>query len=90
MRLFRLIIFSCYYLLLTGHFAYAESENTVRVGDIITIILPGEESLNTTFQVDKQGQVTLPEIGYFNRCWENRTTNGHDYYYELKNRDAGS
>ncbi|KJG56588.1 sugar ABC transporter substrate-binding protein [Photobacterium kishitanii] len=63
MRLFRLIIFSCYYLLLTGHFAYAESENTVRVGDIITIILPGEESLNTTFQVDKQGQVTLPEIG---------------------------
>ncbi len=63
MRLFRLIIFSCYYLLLTGHFAYAESENTVRVGDIITIILPGEESLNATFQVDKQGQVTLPEIG---------------------------
>ena len=38
-------------------------DNTVRVGDVITIMLPGEESLNKEFQVDKQGRVILPEIG---------------------------
>ena len=39
------------------------TEKTIRVGDVITIMLPGEESLNKDFQVDKQGRVILPEIG---------------------------
>ncbi|WP_300176296.1 SLBB domain-containing protein [uncultured Aliivibrio sp.] len=38
-------------------------DNTVRVGDVITIMLPGEDSLNRDFQVDKQGRVILPEVG---------------------------
>lgn len=38
-------------------------DDAVRVGDVITIMLPGEESLNKAFQVDKQGRVILPEIG---------------------------
>jgi protein involved in polysaccharide export with SLBB domain len=40
-----------------------DTEKTIRVGDVITIMLPGEESLNKDFQVDKQGRVILPEIG---------------------------
>lgn len=35
----------------------------LRVGDILTITLPGEAALNKDFQVDRQGQVTLPEVG---------------------------
>ncbi len=40
-----------------------DKNNTVRVGDVITIMLPGEDSLNKDFQVDKQGRVILPEVG---------------------------
>ncbi|MGN2669943.1 SLBB domain-containing protein [Aliivibrio fischeri] len=40
-----------------------EKKDVVRVGDIISIILPGEDSLNKGFQVDKQGRLILPEIG---------------------------
>ena len=35
----------------------------LRVGDILTVALPGEAALNKDFQVDRQGQVTLPEVG---------------------------
>ncbi|USD67801.1 SLBB domain-containing protein [Vibrio sp. SCSIO 43136] len=37
--------------------------NTVQIGDMVQVNLPGEESLNRGFQVDKQGRITLPEIG---------------------------
>lgn len=40
-----------------------EKKDVVRVGDIISIMLPGEDSLNKGFQVDKQGRLILPEIG---------------------------
>jgi len=35
----------------------------LRPGDIIKIKFPGEESLNKNFQLDINGQVTLPEVG---------------------------
>ncbi len=35
----------------------------LHVGDILTILLPGEASLNKDFQVDRIGQITLPETG---------------------------
>ena len=35
----------------------------LRVGDVLTVTLPGEAALNKDFQVDRQGQVTLPEVG---------------------------
>lgn len=63
MHLFKLILFSLCTLILLSQYAYAESSNKVRVGDVITIILPGEESLNKTFQVNKQGRIILPEVG---------------------------
>ncbi|POF61066.1 sugar ABC transporter substrate-binding protein, partial [Vibrio vulnificus] len=39
------------------------ADERVQVGDLIQINLPGEESLNRGFQVDKRGRITLPEIG---------------------------
>lgn len=35
----------------------------VQVGDIIRVSLPGEESLDKNFTVDRQGKIYLPEIG---------------------------
>ncbi|TKF08194.1 SLBB domain-containing protein [Vibrio kanaloae] len=35
----------------------------VQVGDLIQVNLPGEITLNTGFQVDKRGRITLPEVG---------------------------
>jgi protein involved in polysaccharide export with SLBB domain len=35
----------------------------VRIGDILNISLPGEPALNKDFQVDRQGRITLPEVG---------------------------
>ncbi|ERM60824.1 Periplasmic protein SypC involved in polysaccharide export [Vibrio cyclitrophicus FF75] len=43
----------------------AEDEFTgaVQVGDLIQVNVPGESTLNTGFQVDKRGRITLPEVG---------------------------
>ncbi|MEH0667033.1 SLBB domain-containing protein [Vibrio scophthalmi] len=35
----------------------------VQVGDLIQVDLPGEETLNKGFQVDKRGRISLPEVG---------------------------
>lgn len=45
--------------------AYSEEEfsDAVQVGDLIQVNVPGEESLNKGFQVDKRGRITLPEVG---------------------------
>lgn len=41
----------------------ADESNTVKVGDLIQINLPGEASLNQGFQVDRRGRINLPEVG---------------------------
>jgi len=41
---------------------FADSQ-TVQVGDVIRISLPGEESLDKTFDVGPDGSIVLPEIG---------------------------
>ncbi|WP_198599340.1 SLBB domain-containing protein, partial [Vibrio sp. 10N.261.55.A7] len=41
----------------------AEEQETVQVGDLIQVNLPGEETLNRGFQVDKRGRISLPEVG---------------------------
>ncbi len=44
--------------------ALAETEAIrVQIGDLVQINLPGEETLNQGFQVDKRGRINLPEIG---------------------------
>ncbi|RYU47703.1 sugar ABC transporter substrate-binding protein [Aliivibrio finisterrensis] len=62
MRIFQIVLFIL--TLNTSLLAAAnETNNHVRVGDVISIMLPGEDSLNKDFQVDKQGRVILPEVG---------------------------
>ena len=41
----------------------ANSDYQVKVGDEIHIALPGEETLNTRFTVNKRGHITLAEVG---------------------------
>lgn len=45
--------------------AFSAGADTYRmqVGDQIAIMLPGEVTLNKTFQIDRQGRLTLPEVG---------------------------
>ncbi|MBY0610788.1 MAG: SLBB domain-containing protein [Beijerinckiaceae bacterium] len=38
-------------------------EPELRIGDILTISLPGETAFNKDFKVDRRGQLTLPEAG---------------------------
>ncbi|SKA56306.1 SLBB domain-containing protein [Enterovibrio nigricans] len=49
-------------LLFVSAFSQAE-EYRAQVGDQIAIMLPGEVSLNKEFQIDRQGRLTLPEVG---------------------------
>lgn len=42
-----------------------QSAYRVQVGDIIRVSLPGEESIDTTFDVDTLGRIYLPEVGAF-------------------------
>lgn len=41
----------------------AAKSNKVQVGDLIVVNLPGEASLQQELSVDKQGRITLPEVG---------------------------
>lgn len=41
----------------------ANAEIKVQVGDLIRVSLPGEDSLNNEFAVDKRGRLILPEVG---------------------------
>jgi protein involved in polysaccharide export with SLBB domain len=41
----------------------AQASAQLHVGDMVTILLPGEPSLNKDFQVDRLGQILLPEVG---------------------------
>ncbi len=40
-------------------------ETELRIGDILTIALPGEAAFNKDFQIDRKGQIILPESGAF-------------------------
>ncbi len=41
----------------------AAKELTLRTGDILAIELPGEAAFDKPFQIDREGQIILPEIG---------------------------
>ena len=51
-----------------GSNAYAAGKSDflqgpLRSGDIVTVVLPGEATLNKDFTIDSRGQILLPEIG---------------------------
>ncbi|WP_428439292.1 SLBB domain-containing protein [Photobacterium sagamiensis] len=43
--------------------ASVSKQTKVQVGDLIAVFLPGEENLQQDLNVDKQGRITLPEVG---------------------------
>ena len=43
----------------------AVRETELRIGDILSISLPGENAFNKEFKVDRRGELTLPEAGTF-------------------------
>ncbi|MBB1385924.1 SLBB domain-containing protein [Pseudoalteromonas sp. SG45-5] len=91
-------------LLLFSLSAYATNDDTdsvVQVGNKLFLYIPGEAEFNTAFEVDKKGQINLPEIGQFNVA--DKTTSQieleltpvlaalfvamDDFYIEIRSRD---
>jgi protein involved in polysaccharide export with SLBB domain len=50
-------------LLFVGMTGAHSEERALRIGDIIAIALPGEETLTGDFQIDRHGEIQLPEVG---------------------------
>ena len=48
---------------LTAGWSSLASAATVNVGDVIRVSLPGEESLDNVYEVDRFGRINLPEVG---------------------------
>lgn len=43
--------------------AVAQDKTVLRIGDVLTLMLPGEESLTGDFAINRRGEIELPEIG---------------------------
>ena len=43
--------------------ASAADETQLRIGDVMSLSLPGEESLTGDFAIDRNGEIALPEVG---------------------------
>jgi len=56
------ILFAMFFFLISAEAAVAD-DLELRAGDILTINLPGEPSFDQPFQIDRQGRLTLPEVG---------------------------
>jgi len=41
----------------------AQTEAVLRAGDVVDLSLPGEASLTGRFQIDREGGLSLPEVG---------------------------
>ncbi len=50
-------------VLSTAMAGVAEEKTRLRIGDVLSLSLPGEESLTGDFAVDRNGNIELPEIG---------------------------
>jgi protein involved in polysaccharide export with SLBB domain len=48
---------------LTDPSAAASEIVRLRIGDIVTLSLPGEDTLNKEFSIDRKGQAQIPEVG---------------------------
>lgn len=63
MKIIMTLIFSISLCFSTLTTAEDDFTGAVQVGDLIQVNVPGESTLNTGFQVDKRGRITLPEVG---------------------------
>ncbi|RKF18899.1 sugar ABC transporter substrate-binding protein [Alginatibacterium sediminis] len=51
------------FCLLVSAASFAQRGILVKAGDVVQIVLPGESSLDRTFEVNRSGQLILPEVG---------------------------
>ncbi|HMQ57552.1 MAG TPA: SLBB domain-containing protein [Rhizobiaceae bacterium] len=63
LRAFILSIVAAVLMLLAAETARAQENPVLRIGDTLSLVLPGEDSLTGDFAIDRRGEVTLPEIG---------------------------
>jgi len=59
-------IFLFFILLIVVLFGVSAKEATIRPGDVIQLELPGEVDFANTFQVKRDGTLSLPEVGQIN------------------------
>lgn len=53
----------CIYLFISVSAIADTSEYIVQAGDMIKVELPGEDSFDSSFSVDREGNILIPEIG---------------------------
>lgn len=63
MRAFSLVISAVLFSTISLFCCAEAPAYQVQVGDIIRVSLPGEDSIDTTFNVDTLGRIFLPEVG---------------------------
>jgi protein involved in polysaccharide export with SLBB domain len=71
MRLLRALalVFSCVLMCAQAHAqtqsqSPARGDEVLRIGDVLTLQLPGEASVSKDYQIDRRGRIALPEVGF--------------------------
>ncbi len=94
-------VFVFFFLVSSSAFAEKADEPIVQAGNKLFLYVPGEVEFETTFEVDKKGQINIPEVGQFQVG--NKTVTQieaelkpilaelfvaiNDFYVELRSRD---
>ncbi len=60
-----LAVFVFFFLITNSAFAAQADESIVQAGNKLFLYVPGEVEFETTFEVDKKGQINIPEVGQF-------------------------
>ncbi|MEM6981933.1 MAG: SLBB domain-containing protein [Pseudomonadota bacterium] len=58
-------VFVFFFLITNSAFAAQADESIVQAGNKLFLYVPGEVEFETTFEVDKKGQINIPEVGQF-------------------------
>ncbi|TMP74191.1 SLBB domain-containing protein [Pseudoalteromonas sp. S1608] len=58
-------VFIFFFLITNSTFAAQADESIVQAGNKLFLYVPGELEFETTFEVDKKGQINIPEVGQF-------------------------
>ena len=58
-------VFVFFFLITNSALAEQADESIVQAGNKLFLYVPGEVEFETTFEVDKKGQINIPEVGQF-------------------------
>lgn len=56
-------LLALFVLAITPHARAQSPDEMLRIGDVLTIHLPGEATISKDYQIDRRGRITLPEVG---------------------------